>query len=282
MARPRRFELAGALYYVTSRGAAGADIFRCAEDRQRWLTTLAQVCARFNWTCHAYCQLTNYYELLIKTPDANLSAGMRQLNGVYTQGFNRVHALGGPVFQGRFKAVLVEQEGFLLAVAREVVLSPLRAKRVRRLEQWPWSSYLATCGQGPQPTWLDSRLILAQFGQQRARALAKYLAFVQEGRDAPSVWSQVQQQIYLGSATFVEKSRAGLAQKPAVTVVPPRQRRALTRALGEYAQAHERDTAIALAYLSGNYTLAVLAAHFGVHYSTVSRLATLHEAAAAR
>ena len=102
MARPLRLELAGALYRITSRGDRREDIFLSDDDRVAWLDALAEVCGRFNWVC-AYCQMTNHYHRLIETPDANLSKGMRQLNGVYTQRFNRTHARVGHVFQGRCK-----------------------------------------------------------------------------------------------------------------------------------------------------------------------------------
>ena len=107
MARPLRLEFPGALYHVTSRGDGREDIYLSDDDRSAWLAVLGQVCVRFNWVCHAYCLMTNHYHIVIETPDANLSKGMRQLNGVYTQSFNRAHARGGHVFQGRFKAILV-------------------------------------------------------------------------------------------------------------------------------------------------------------------------------
>ena len=133
------------------------------DDRQAWLETLAQVCERFNWVCHAYCQMSNHYHLVIETPDANLSKGMRQLNGVYTQRFNRSHQRVGHVFQGRFKAILVEKDSYLLELARYVVLNPLRARMIRQLNQWPWSSYSATCGRVAKPDWLQTDFILSQF-----------------------------------------------------------------------------------------------------------------------
>ena len=279
MARPLRLELAGALYHVSSRGDGREDIFLSDQDRLAWLETLAQVCERFNWVCHAYCQMTEHYHLVVETPDANLSKGMRQLNGVYTQRFNRLHQRVGQVFQGRFKAIVVEKDGYLLELARDVVLSPLRAKMVRRIEQWPWSSYRATCGQMPNPDWLQTGFILSQFSVQRARAIAKYVAFVHEGVRLPSVWSQVQAQIYLGSDTFVKKMQVEVDKKPAFKEIPRAQRRALARALSDYAKAHERDEAIALAYLSGQHTMAKIAEHFGVHYTTVSRLVKVYEKA---
>ena len=91
MARPLRLEFPHARYHVTSRGDRREDIFQNDNDRRAWLTVLAQVCKRFNWTVHAYCLMDNHYHLLVETPNANLSAGMRQLNGFYTQLTNRVH-----------------------------------------------------------------------------------------------------------------------------------------------------------------------------------------------
>ena len=277
MARPLRLELAGALYHVTSRGDGREDIYRSDDDRLAWLDTLAQVCARFNWVCHAYCQMDNHYHLVIETPEANLSKGMRHLNGVYTQRYNRSHQRVGHVFQGRFKAILVEKDSYLLELARYVVLNPLREKVVRQLNHWPWSSYLATCGQVAAPDWLQTDFILSQFSKQRARAIAKYITFVQEGKGLPSVWEQLQGQIYLGSTAFVEKMQVQINQHPSLTEIPRAQRRALKQALSDFAQQHERDSAISLAYLSGQHTMAAIAAHFGVHCTTVSRLVKTYE-----
>jgi putative transposase len=152
MSRPLRLELAGGLYHVTSRGDGREDIYLSDADRLAWLDVFGQVCKRFNWVCHAWCQMTNHYHILIETPETNLAHGMRQLNGVYTQGFNRTHERVGHVFQGRYRAILVERDSYLLELARYVVLNPLRAGMVRRLEDCPWSSYLGTCCQATPET----------------------------------------------------------------------------------------------------------------------------------
>ena len=110
MARPLRLEFAGALYHVTSRGDHREDIFLCDEDRTDWRDVLTTVCTRFNWIIHAYCQMSNHYHLLVETVDGNLSRGMRQLNGLYTQRFNQHHGLVGHLYQGRYKAILVQKE----------------------------------------------------------------------------------------------------------------------------------------------------------------------------
>ncbi len=277
MARPLRLELAGGLYHVTSRGDGREDIYLCDADRLMWLEVFAQVCRRFNWVCHAWCQMDNHYHLLIETPEANLAQGMRQLNGVYTQSFNRSHGRMGHVFQGRYKAIIVEQDSYLLELARYVVLNPLRANMIKRLEQWPWSSYLATCRQADAPAWLQTDWILAQFGQQRARAIQKYVQFVHEGARLPSVWSQLQGQIYLGSERFVKKMQTLVDKKPALGEIPRAQRRALAQSLAKYERKHPRNEAIALAYLSGQHTMASIAEYFGVHYTTVSRIVSGYE-----
>jgi REP element-mobilizing transposase RayT len=278
MARPLRLEFPGALYHVTSRGNGREDIYLSDDDRQAWLDTLGAVCKRFNWVCHAYCLMGNHYHLLIETPDANLSKGMRQLNGVYTQNFNRTHDRVGHVFQGRFKGILVDKDSYLLELARYIVLNPLRAKMVKRVEQWRWSSYRATCGQVTPPSWLYSDAILAQFSPRRANAIAKYVSFVHDGKGLPSVWGQVQGQIYLGSERFVGKMQVLVDKKPSLAEIPKTQRRALKRELSGFASAHERDEAIALAFLSGQHTMAAIAEHFDVHYTTVSRLVKAYEA----
>ncbi|MDY7075923.1 MAG: transposase, partial [Chloroflexota bacterium] len=131
MARPLRIEFAGALYHVTSRGDAQEDIYRGDDDRLRFLDVVGEIGDRFGWVVHAYCLMDNHYHLLVETPNANLSKAMRQLNGVYTQAFNRSHGRVGHVFQGRYKAILVQKETYLLELARYIVLNPVRARMVR-------------------------------------------------------------------------------------------------------------------------------------------------------
>ena len=277
MARPLRLELAGGLYHVTSRGDGREDIYLSDTARLAWLEIFTQVCQRFNWICHAWCQMDNHYHLLIETPEANLSQGMRQLNGVYTQYFNRSNGRVGHVYQGRYKAILVEHDSYLLELARYVVLNPLRANRVKRLDQWPWSSYLATCGQVDVPAWLNTDGLLSQFGKRRAQAIEGYIEFVHQGARLPSVWTQLQGQIYLGSEKFVAKMQKFIDKQPSLKEIPRAQRRLLTRTLKEFEQKHPRNKAIALAYLSGQHTMAKIAEHFDIHYTTVSRTVSLHE-----
>src|SRR5512137_282677 len=166
MARALRLELAGGLYHVTSRGDRREDIFLDDADRLAWLEVFAQTCKRFNWVCHAWCLMGNHYHIVIETIEGNLAQGMRHLNGVYTQTFNRTHQRVGHVFQGRYKAVIVEKDSYLLELARYVVLNPLRAGMVKDIADWQWSSYAAMLGIQPAPEWLQTDWILGQFSPQ--------------------------------------------------------------------------------------------------------------------
>ena len=110
MSRPLRIQFPGALYHLTSRGDGRDDIYLHDEDRLLFLSVLGQVCERFNWECHSYCLMAHHYHLMIETPDGNLSQGMRQLNGVYTQRLNQEYQRVGHVFQGRYKSILVQKK----------------------------------------------------------------------------------------------------------------------------------------------------------------------------
>jgi REP element-mobilizing transposase RayT len=131
MARPLRIEIPGALYHVTARGNARAPICLSDSDRLLFLDLLGNAIEEHGWIYHSFCLMPNHYHLLLETPEANLSRGMRQLNGLYGQRFNRRHDRVGHVFQGRFKGILVERESHLLELARYVVLNPARAGIVR-------------------------------------------------------------------------------------------------------------------------------------------------------
>mgnify|MGYP002664125683 CR=1 FL=1 len=270
MARPLRIELAGGVYHVTSRGDRREDIYLCDDDRVAWLHFLEQVCERFNWRCHGWCQMSNHYHFVVETIEGNLSQGMRHLNGVYTQHVNRAHQRVGHVFQGRYKAVMVEKEGHLLELARYVVLNPVRAGMVSDAGQWRWSSYAAFVGLAAAPPWLEVDWVLGQFGVQREQAVLRFIDFVRAGVGLPSVWEGLRGQIYLGSDAFVQRMQV-LADQP-LAEVPRMQRRPMALPLEDYVLGStDRKAAMAAAYASGDHTLQAVADAFGVHYATVSR-----------
>ena len=278
MARPLRLEFAGALYHVTSRGDQRENIYESESDRKLFLVTLGKVCDRFNWRCHAYCLMNNHYHLLIETPEANLSKGMRQLNGVYTQSFNRVHNRVGHVFQGRYTGIFVEKQSYLLELARYIVRNPVRVGMVSSPQEWPWSSYRATTGQVSSPPWLTTEWLLASFGQRKSKAIERYKQFVAEGSGCPSPWAQLRNQIYLGDDKFVERLQALIDGEKELDEIPSSQRRPLPKKIAVYeGETKSRNEAIVKAYLSGGYTLRELGNHFGLHYSTISSIITNHK-----
>ena len=279
MSRPLRIELAGGLYHVTSRGDRREDIFLNDDDRVAWLEIVGAVCARFNWACHAWCQMTNHYHMVIETPEANLSQGMRQLNGVYTQHVNRAHARVGHVFQGRYHAILVEKQAYLNELARYVVLNPVRAGMVESPAQWAWSSFRAMTGHASRPPWLNTDWILGQFGSRRDEAVGAYVDFVRAGAGLPSVWDGLRNQIYLGGERFVDQLQAQTTKEADLSEIPRIQRRPVAKPLAAYAaEDADRARAMAAAFRSGDYSMREIADHFGVHYSTVSRCVMRHSA----
>lgn len=278
MSRPLRLEFPGAIYHLTSRGNARAPIFADDGDRELFLGTLAHVVERFHWRCHAYCLMDNHYHLLIETLDPNLSKGMRQLNGLYTQRFNRRHGRVGHVFQGRFKAILVERDSYLLELCRYVVLNPVRAKMVKQPKQYQSSSYRATAGIDAAPPFLTCDWVLSLFGKQRHAAQLKYRAFVKEGIGAPSPWEHLRGQVILGTEAFANKLKPALTRKNALREVPRVQRLAHRPALAKLLDEKptstkaRRQAAVRAAHVEHGYTLAEIGAHLGIHYTTVSRI----------
>ncbi len=272
MARPLRIEFAGALYHVTGRGNAQQAVYLNDDDRLGFLNLLQKASERYHWYCHAYCLMSNHYHLLIETQQPTLSKGMKYLNGVYTQQFNKRHKRVGHVFQGRFKAILVESEAYLLELARYIVLNPVRAGMVRSAKDWPWSSYRAMAGMKDAHPCLVTDWVLSNFGKQKKRTQEAYRLFVQEGKGQPSPWESLKNQIYLGSDQFVEEVQCKMSPEQSLQDIPKLQKQAPPKPLDHYqVKFTDKKIAMANAYLSGHYTLQEVGKHFGVSYATVSR-----------
>jgi REP element-mobilizing transposase RayT len=276
MARPLRIEYPGAVYHVTSRGNARNKIFSDDQDREIFLSIFGAVVKRYNWLCHAYCLMDNHYHFMIETPDANLSIGMRQLNGIYTQKYNRRYHKPGHIFQGRFKAILVQKENYLLELCRYVVLNPVRAGVAAKPEAWRWSSYQSTTGLRKEPDYLTTDWILGLFNSERTVAQKQYRAFVREGIHRGSPWDELQGQVLLGEEGFVEKIKDLLEDKKQVKEIPRPQRYVSRPSLdkifvGQKAKA-QRDIGINAAHMSHGYTLKEIADYLRIHYTTVSKV----------
>ncbi|HSP17301.1 MAG TPA: transposase [Thermoanaerobaculia bacterium] len=225
MARPLRLEYPGALFHVTARGNERRDTFRDDDDRRRFLDYLREAVERFRWIVTAYVLMPNHFHLVVELTETTLSSGMQWLNGAYSQAFNRRHDRVGHLFQGRFKAPLIEKEAYFLEVARYVVLNPVRAQMIARPEDYAWSSYRAVIGDTPAPDWLATDDLLAHFGDDRDVARARYRAFVNDGISlARNPWVELVGQIYLGSESWVERVRQKIELKPRSDAHPRVQR----------------------------------------------------------
>jgi len=180
--------------------------------------------------------MSNHYHLLIETPDGNLSQGMRQLNGVYTQNFNRNHNRVGHVFQGRYKAIIVQKDSYFLELSRYIVLNPVRARMVHSVKDWPWSSYRPTCAMVASPTWLNTEWLLSNFSKTRLNAIERYKDFVAQGKNLPSPWKKLKNQIFLGDESFVEDMLCKLKLDQELSEIPGTQRRAIPKSLEYYSE----------------------------------------------
>jgi putative transposase len=268
MSRQLRVEYPGAVYHVMARGNGKQVIYLDDRDRQLFLESLWAVCLRLDWQVWAYCLMPNHYHLLLQTAHPNLSLGMRDLNGNYAQAFNNRHERVGHLFQGRFKSKLVDKPGYLLELARYIMLNPVRSGLCARPDEWRWSSYQALLRGGSDPH-LATGQLLAQFGPDQTVALPAFARFLSAGMasDEPVTTHRVLGVV--GNDAFVAKAARHAA--PPSPEVPRAER--LRQSLQDYElESRTRDEAICMAYASGNYSQADIARHFRVHYSTVSRV----------
>jgi putative transposase len=215
MSRPLRVEFAGAVYHVGSRGNAGQHVFIKDGDRRQFLDLLGREVSQHRWICHGYCLLDDEYRLLVETPEANLGRGIGRLNAMYSQWFNRRYQRTGHLFQGRYRAVVLEKEHFLASVARDLAWAPVRAGLAKRPGQWPWSSHRLIAKDRDTPAWLCVDWLLGEFAGASEGARKGYRAFVASGREEPSPLDAVRAQMYLGSEHFLQRMAEQVRALPA-------------------------------------------------------------------
>jgi len=173
MARKLRLQFEGAIYHVMNRGDHQEPIFRRAQDRELFLKTLGEACAKTDWEVHAWCLMRNHFHLVIETPKANLVEGMKWFLGTYTGRFNRRHKLFGHLFSGRYKALFVDgtTTGYLKTACDYVHLNPVRARLLSRsqpLREFRWSSFPEYLKPpGARPSWLRTDRLLGEQGIQK-------------------------------------------------------------------------------------------------------------------
>jgi putative transposase len=222
MARPLRIEFPGALYHVMSRGNDRCRIVRDDVDRVKRLDWLRKTVDIHGWRLHAFVLMNNHEHLFVETPEANLSAGMQHLNGSYTSYFNRRHGRVGHLLQGRFKAHLVEDEGYFLEVSRYIHLNPVRARMVDRPEAYRFSSYPGYVRSARSVPWVCYGRVLGEFGSRSSSARRAYGRFVRQGIEQPPdrPFAAALGGLLLGSEKFIDRMRDVLDQRPADAAIP--------------------------------------------------------------
>lgn len=171
------------------------------------------------------------------------------------------------------KAIIIQKETYLLEVARYIVLNPVRARMVRTAKDWPWSSYRATSGHICPPVWLNTDWIIAHFSRSKSTAMDRYRKFVAEGKNQPSVWEQLRNQMYIGNEDYIKQIQTKITKETDLSEIPASQRRPMPKSLDFYAQKYnDRDQAMLAAYQSGGYSMKDLATYFDLHYTSVSRI----------
>ncbi len=276
MTRPLRIEYPGALYHVMSRGNAHQDIYLDDKDRRIFLKNLENCIETHHLICHAYCLMNNHYHLLLETPDGNLSKAMRNINGIYTQGFNRRHGRVGHILQGRYKAYLIEKETYLLEITRYIVLNPVRAGLVGQPHLWRWSSYRATSGVSKAPRWLHTDWVLKFFSTHRGFAQKLYRQFVKD-TDAGNPYESLKEGVILGSPQFVswiwEKTNGSENMKDIPRTERVVGRPTLDELFDGVKNLEERNAAIQLARNRCGYLISEISNHLNLDPSTVGKIA---------
>lgn len=210
MARPLRIEFPGALYHVTSRGNGGEDIVFDDRDRERRLKWLERAVEQHDWRLHAFALMSNHDHLLVETPEANLSRGMKLLNGAYTQYFNVRYRRRGHVLQGRYKAQVIEEDGHWSEVSRYIHLNPVRAGMVTDPLDSPWTSFPGYCRRSRALPWVTYDRVLAEHGPGSSSARRRrYAKFVRWGieKDLRAPWQAAWHGLVIGSEEFLERVR---------------------------------------------------------------------------
>ena len=205
MARPLRITYPGAFYHVTSRGNERKAVFKSKRDREKFLDYLESATLRYDARIHAYCLMDTHYHLLLETPSANLPQIMRHINGAYTTYFNVKRGRSGHLFQGRYKAILVDIDEYAKELSRYIHLNPVRANTVQTPEEYEWSSYQFYIGKQKPAKWLYRDFILGYFGRKESSAQTGYQNFVNAlvHQEYDSPLDQVVSSTLLGDADFI-------------------------------------------------------------------------------
>jgi len=212
MARPLRLQYPGAFYHITSRGNEGRAIFKTNRDREKFLSYLESAHERYGAIIHVYCLMENHYHLLLETPRGNLAQILHHINGAYATYFNIKRRRSGHLFQGRYRAILVEKDTYGQELSRYIHLNPVRAGLVETSAQYPWASYPFYIGLKEKPSWVTTEFILGYFGKDGVSARDNYRRFVEDGlkKKPKNPLKEVFASTFLGSSEFIRRAKEKL------------------------------------------------------------------------
>jgi len=267
MARALRIERSGATYHITSRGNRRQQIFDDDQDRERFLAFLGEASARYGFLISTYVLMTNHFHLVLKTTEANLSRGMKWLNGSYAAWYNRRHGKVGHLFGERFKGIHVQTEEYMRRLARYVILNPVRAGMVDAPQEYRWSSYRATAGLEAAPEWLATGELSPYFGDTSSWQ-ESYVSFVAEGIGNPDpIWNGLRRRVFLGTEEWLRKMRQKVTINWSQKDIPHDQRAATRASMGAIlgAVAKTLDMTRRDIRLGHGGTARMIAAWLGVH-----------------
>ena len=241
MTRPLRIEYPGAYYHVMNRGLSHGKVFVQDRDREQFFALVGELSRLWGLKVHAYCLMDTHYHLLLQTPKGELSRAMRHLDGIYTLKFNRLHGRDGPLFRGRYKAILIDAEEYFLAVARYIHHNPVDAGMVRDISQYRWSSHRGYLDQNRCPNWLDTETLLARFGKG-PRGVKEYQSFMHSRveRELREFYRETFQRPILGDKAFVERVKEQIGQRARVEEEKPQSRRVFGLGLQDIVRATAR------------------------------------------
>lgn len=222
MSRPLRIEYPDAWYHVMNRGRRGESVFRKDEDYVTFVELMKETVDMWNLRVGAYCLMPNHYHLLVQTPDANLSRCMRHINGVYTQRFNRNHSLDGQLFKGRYKAIVVDADTYLLELLRYIHRNPLEAGFVKTFKEYPWVSHQGYLSDARKWDWLHKDFVLSLFSNEKTVARRLYKDFVSKGtlEGINKIFGRKKMPSVLGSQGFLDRVKGSFFSEKGHKEVP--------------------------------------------------------------